>query len=163
MDHGKDKDDTRIQIRKATKSAAWVGQVPWVYTLHSYLQPLVGILLALAARNGTIRQWASHQVMKRKPHGQDHQDILTELIKVHEGHSESFDTDAITSMAATNIFAGSETTATAMRAIVYYVLKDDKVRETLVKEIDETFKAEKLPTTNSFKRDTRILCNIFRR
>ena len=47
----------------------------------------------------------------------------------------------VLSMATTNIFAGSDTTAISTRAIIYYLLKNPACKEKLVDEID-TLKRE---------------------
>ncbi len=44
---------------------------------------------------------------------------------------------AIASMATSNIFAGSDTTAISTRAIIYYLLKNPEAKRKLIEEIDE--------------------------
>ena len=52
--------------------------------------------------------------------------------------------NAVTSMATSNIFAGSDTTAISTRAIIYYLLKNPKAKEALVEEIDSLRRQDKL-------------------
>ena len=52
--------------------------------------------------------------------------------------------NAVTSMATSNIFAGSDTTAISTRAIIYYLLKDPTVKFALIDEIDTLRKQGKL-------------------
>lgn len=51
---------------------------------------------------------------------------------------------AVTSMATSNIFARSDTTAVSIRAILYYLLKYPEYEMRLVEEIDERRKLGKL-------------------
>ena len=44
--------------------------------------------------------------------------------------------NAVNSMATSNIFAGSDTTAISTRAIIYYLLKNPDAKQKLIDEID---------------------------
>lgn len=132
------------QIEGALKSAAWIGQVPWLYWLHDRLMPYIGNRLGITARHGSLRQFALREVTARKERGSDRKDILSKLLATHKEKPNELDDNAVTSMATSNIFAGSDTTAISTRAIIYYVLKNPDVKRMLLDEIDERRKAGKL-------------------
>ena len=52
--------------------------------------------------------------------------------------------NAVASMATSNIFAGSDTTAISTRAIIYYLLKNPDAKKALVAEIEEWQRQGKL-------------------
>ncbi|PSK59191.1 Isotrichodermin C-15 hydroxylase [Elsinoe australis] len=129
-------DGSFAAIENALVSAAWVGQMPWIFWLNDYLSPYIGNHLALNARHGSIRTLAANEVSARKDRGSDRRDILSKLIPVHHEKPADFDAAALTSMATTNIFAGSDTTAISTRAIIYFLLKNPECKTRLVEEID---------------------------
>ena len=142
MDMGQD-DGTFEHIKNALRSGAWVGQVPWLYWLHDFLMPIIGNHLGINIRHGRMRDFAVREIQNRKERGSDHQDILARLFEVQKEKPE-LDDLAVTSMATSNIFAGSDTTAVSIRAILYYLLKCPEYKMRLVEEIDERRKQGKL-------------------
>jgi cytochrome P450 len=142
MDMGQD-DGTFEHIKNALRSGAWVGQVPWLYWLHDFLMPVIGNHLGINIRHGRMRDFAVREIQNRKDRGSDHQDILARLFEVQKEKPEMDDL-AVTSMATSNIFAGSDTTAVSIRAILYYLLKNPEYKMRLVEEIDERRKQGKL-------------------
>ncbi|EOD52098.1 cytochrome p450 family protein [Neofusicoccum parvum] len=136
MDVGAD-DGSFQAIETALRSAAWLGQVPWIFWLHDYLQPFIGNYLGITARNGSLRQFALRETEARKDRGTDRKDILSKLLAVHKERPTEFDYSDLVSMASSNIFAGSDTTAISTRAIIYYLLKNPEYKQKLVEEIDE--------------------------
>jgi len=143
MEAGVD-DGSFVQIEGALRSAAWVGQVPWLYWLHDYLSPVIGNHLGITARHGSLRTFAMKEVLARKDRGSDRKDILSKLFKVHEEKGELFDENAVVSMATSNIFAGSDTTAISTRAILYYLLKNPESLGKLRDEIDLSWRGGRL-------------------
>ncbi|KAF9870466.1 cytochrome p450 family protein [Colletotrichum karsti] len=143
MDVGSD-DGSFQQIENALISAAWIGQVPWFYWLHDYLSPVIGNWLGITSRHGSLRQFAAREVDARQDRGSDHQDILGKLLEVHHQKPDQFDGSDLVSMATSNIFAGSDTTAISIRSIIYYMLKNPESKRKLVEEVDELWKQGKL-------------------
>lgn len=136
MDVGAD-DGAFAQIEGALRSAAWIGQVPWLYWLHDFTMPLIGNRLGITARHGSLRNFAMREIEARKDRGTDRKDILSKLFAVHKEKPTEFDDNAVVSMASSNIFAGSDTTAISTRAIIYYLLKNPQYKQRLVQEIDD--------------------------
>ena len=135
MDVGVD-DGTFQQIKTVLRSASWVGQMPWLFWLNDYIMPYLGNFLALNARHGRIRDFAVREIANRKDRGSDHQDILSKLFEVQKGKPKEFNEADITSMAASNIMAGSDTTAISLRSVIFHLLKNPEYKERLLQEID---------------------------
>lgn len=123
-------------IHRAARSTSWVGQVPWLYRLHQSLSPLIGNHLALNARSGYIRDFTMQQAQSRIQRGSDHRDMLGKLIEVHEQKPAEVDDTVVISMAASNVFAGSDTTSIALRTVFYHLLKNPECLQRLLGEID---------------------------
>lgn len=135
MEAGAD-DGSFGQIESALKSAAWIGQVPWLYWLHDALSPYIGSHLGIAARHGSLRTTAANEITARQTRGSDRNDILSSLMTTQKAHPTTFDSQALTSMATSNIFAGSDTTAISTRAIIYFLLKNPASKAKLLAELD---------------------------
>ena len=150
MDTGSDNGAFR-QIDIATKSAAWIGQVPWLYWLHDYLSSYVGNYLGVSARHGSLRSLAATEVEDRMNRGSDHRDILEKLMEVHRNKPEEMDQTAVLSMTTSNIFAGSDTTAISIGAVLYYVCKHPACKAKLIEEIEATQREGQLGETVSLE------------
>ncbi|KAK1823561.1 hypothetical protein LTR12_001972 [Friedmanniomyces endolithicus] len=136
MDSGGD-DGSFGQIEGALKSASWVGQIPSFYWLHDALSPYIGNHLALSARHGSLRQFAIKEIAARQDRGGNQKDILSKLRATQKEKPLEMNENAVASMATSNIFAGSDTTAISTRAIIYYLLKNPQCKNKLIEEIDE--------------------------
>jgi len=143
MDAGKD-EGSFVQIEDALRSAAWIGQVPWLYWLHDYCIPMIGNHLGIGARHGSLRTFAAQEIQDRALRGSDHQDILAKLFAVQKEKPNEMNDMAVVSMATSNIFAGSDTTAISIRSIVYHLCKNPQYKQKLVNEIDSQQQAGKL-------------------
>ncbi len=132
------------QIEGALRSASWIGQVPTIYWIHDRLMPYIGNHLGITARHGSLRQFALREVTARKDRGADRQDILSKLFATQKEKPVEMDENAVTSMATSNIFAGSDTTAISTRAIIYYLLKNPEAKQKLIQEIDDRKRQGKL-------------------
>jgi cytochrome P450 len=131
------------QIEGALKSASWIGQVPWLFWLHDRLMPVIGNHLALNNRHGSLRTLAAKEISARMDRGSDRKDILSKLHAAQKDKAE-LDDNGVISMATSNIFAGSDTTAISTRAIIYYLLKNPQYKQRLVEEIDNSRRQGKL-------------------
>ncbi|TKX26893.1 cytochrome P450 monooxygenase-like protein 5 [Elsinoe australis] len=128
-------DGTLSKIERALRSLAWVGQMPWVYWLEHHLAPIFGHHLDVKLRHGSIRSYAAKEVEARRGRQSEHDDILSHLFKVSaEG---KIDDHAVTSIATANIFAGSDTTAISLRAIVYSLIRNPDCLRRLREELQE--------------------------
>ncbi|KAI4718502.1 cytochrome P450 [Aureobasidium sp. EXF-10727] len=136
-------DGSFAQIEDALKSASWIGQVPWLFWLHDRLMPLIGNHLALNNRHGSLRTLAAKEISARMDRGSERRDILSKLHAAQKDKVE-LDDNGVISMATSNIFAGSDTTAISTRAIIYYLLKNPQYKQRLIEEIDDFRRQGKL-------------------
>ena len=143
MDASQD-DGSFGRIEGALRSAAWIGQIPKLYWIHDRLIPYIGNHLGIAARHGSLRQFAMREVEGRKDRDTDRNDILAKLFATQKEKPNEMDHNAVTSMATSNIFAGSDTTAISTRAIIYYLLKNPEAKRKFVEEIDDRRRQGKL-------------------
>ena len=129
------------QLWATLRSAAWLGQVPWMYWVHDFCIPTLGDYLAVNARHGYFRTFAIDQIEARRTRGGGHQDILIKLLTMNKSKPLDFPDNGVSSMATSNIFAGSDTTAISIRAVLYYLCKNSECMGKLVREIDKLSKA----------------------
>ncbi|PVH97042.1 cytochrome P450 [Periconia macrospinosa] len=134
MDSGQD-DGSFAQIDSALHSASWVGQVPWIYWVQDWLDPIIGNHLGIRARHGSLRSFAAKEVKLRKERGSDRTDILEKLMRVQKEKPEDMNEMAIISMATSNIFAGSDTTAISIGAILYFLCQNPTCQKQVLSEI----------------------------
>jgi cytochrome P450 len=138
------RDDGSFQaIDEALVSAAWIGQVPWLYWLHDRLMPVIGNWLGVNNRNGSLRQFAAKECDARKRRPSDRKDILSSLFAVKEAKPHEFDDNSVLSMASSNIFAGSDTTGISIGAVMYNLCKHPRCKDKLLEEIETTLEREK--------------------
>ncbi|XPS73243.1 hypothetical protein M3J09_005393 [Ascochyta lentis] len=145
---GKD-DGSFSAIDSALISAAWIGQIPWLYWLHDFFMPYTGNYLGVNNRNGSLRQFAARECDARKGRGSDHRDMLHALMDVKEQKPDEFDDNGVLSMAASNIFAGSDTTGISIGAILYNLCKNSRCKDKLLEEIRRAVQNEGLDTTQN--------------
>ncbi|KAF9740985.1 cytochrome P450 oxidoreductase [Paraphaeosphaeria minitans] len=114
-------DGTFETIRTMGRSGSWLGHVPYVFRMHELLKPYIG-------------NWLDRPAI-RKSRGK--KDLINRFFDAHEKNPEEFTYTDVISMGATQVSAGSDTTAVSIRAIIYYVLRNPSVKAKLVAEIDE--------------------------
>lgn len=142
MDMGSD-NGFFAQIENVLHSGAWLGQIPTLYWIHDFLSPVFGNHLGVAARHGPIRDFASQEIKSRERLGSNHQDILAKLLEVQKQRPEEMNDASVLSMATTNIFAGSDTTAISTRSVIYHLLKNPECKRKLIEEIDTQMEVAK--------------------
>ncbi|KIM92616.1 hypothetical protein OIDMADRAFT_46617 [Oidiodendron maius Zn] len=136
LDKGKD-DGAFGEIEEVALSGSWIGQIPSLYWLHDFLEPMIGNHIALNNRHGKIREFAIREINARKDRGSHRPDILAKLFEMQKMKPEEMNDQAVISMVSTNIFAGSDTTAASLRAIIYYLLKTPECMQKLIDEIED--------------------------
>ncbi|KAL9085052.1 MAG: hypothetical protein Q9165_007793 [Trypethelium subeluteriae] len=136
MEAGQD-DGSFSAIHRALENGSWLAQIPSIFWIHDRLIPYIGNWCAINNRHVGVRNFSAKEVSSRKVRGSDRKDILSKLFTIHDEKPGDFDQNAVVSMATSNIFAGTDTTASSTRAIIYYLLKNPQYKERLVQEIDE--------------------------
>jgi cytochrome P450 len=155
MDAQKD-DGTLQRIRDVLQSGSWIGQVPWLYWIHDRIMPIVGNFLAVNVRHSRIRDFAVQEIQSRNDRGSDHKDILSKLFDVQREKPEEFREADVTSMAASNIMAGSDTTAISVRAVIYHLLRNPEYKRLLLEEIDKQRKENKIADIVTLEQSKRM-------
>jgi cytochrome P450 len=88
-------------------------------------------------RHGKIRASAQEQVEARRKRTTENKDILGRLFEVQFESPDKLDNNAILSLATSKVFAGSDTTAITLRAIVYFLPTNPACLQNLLDEIDQ--------------------------
>ncbi|KAK3311564.1 putative cytochrome P450 [Chaetomium strumarium] len=86
----------------------------------------------------TSRQLTKERLLRRKDRRPEYTDFMTHMLKAEE--QGAIDFADLESNAPILVFAGSETTATALSGVVYYVLRHPRVYDRLVREIRSAFR-----------------------
>jgi cytochrome P450 len=149
MDEGTD-NGIFEQIKDTVRSGSWLGQMPWLYRVHQRLVPFIGDYLGVNKRSGFFQHFTIDNIRTRKERGSDRADILEKLFDVHEQKPSEMSFVDVASMASANIVAGSDTTATSLRAIIYYLLRNPLQKSKLVDEIDAKIKEGQLSKVVTF-------------
>jgi len=144
------------RIQRSVQSGVWLGQVPWFHRIHNFLMPVIGNHLEINNRDGTIRDYTIREVQNRFERGSDRPDILGRLFEIHKEKPSEMDITNITSVASSNIGAGSDTTAISLRAIIYFLLMNPEKKIKLVEEIDEMAQSGKIPGTVTFDQASKM-------
>lgn len=143
LEAGEDIHGAFTLIDNSLRSAAWVGYVPWVYWANVRFAPIIGNRLGVLGRQNGLLTFAAKAIKERKERGTDHQDVLDQLFQVQKDKPE-LDDICITSMVASNIFAGSDSTSISVSAFIYHIIKNPQYKARLVAEIDEAAKANNI-------------------
>ncbi|KAI0432393.1 cytochrome P450 family protein [Xylaria sp. FL1042] len=113
------------RLQRAMDSVAWLMHAHWFFKLHQkFIMPIFGNWLAMNDRNGYFFQFSKNEVEKRK--GQQSNDIVGQLFQAQAFRGQP-DELQIMFMMTTNVFAGSDTTASAMRAIFLNLLQNPHI------------------------------------
>ena len=84
-------------------------------------------------------------------------DMLSRWAYVKSSDPDKMSTRDIIVHLSTNVFAGSDTTAIALRAIVYFLCQHPEVAKKMIAEIDEADIAGNLSTPVSYKEASTVL------
>ncbi|KAI0100592.1 cytochrome P450 [Nemania sp. FL0031] len=123
------------RLARSFHSLGWTMHAEWIFKIHQNLiMPLVGNLLAVNDRNGFFSDFAQKEVQTRKDRGGSDKDIVGQLFQVQTTKDELNDS-AIAYMMASNVFAGSDTTAIAFRAIFLNLMRHPQVLAKLRDEL----------------------------
>ncbi|KAK3715293.1 hypothetical protein LTR37_007260 [Vermiconidia calcicola] len=153
LDKGGDVDGMMQAIEGMLVYASHIGQVP---EMHWWLlgNPLLTMLMpAMETWNETLmftlkainsRTSISRDGELELEDGRVGNDMLSKWAAVKSFDPLKMSTRDIVVHLSTNVFAGSDTTAIALRAILYFLMKNPAKMEKLQNEIDDAFKAGKL-------------------
>ncbi|KAI0200766.1 cytochrome P450 [Astrocystis sublimbata] len=125
------------RLEQALSSSSWLMHAAWFFWLHQKAMPWLGNWLAVNDRNGYFFQFAQREVQARKDQGGSDLDIVAQMFQAQRTKAELNDL-AITYMMTSNVFAGSDTTSIAMRAIFLNLIRHPRVTEKLRLELGNT-------------------------
>ncbi|KID78805.1 Cytochrome P450 family protein, partial [Metarhizium brunneum ARSEF 3297] len=157
MDKGID-DGAFTMIDNILQCANWVGHIPWFYYLSIWLAPIIGNHLAITQRQGKLLHMSQQNIRERKKRGTDRNDMLEQLFEVQREKPDKLDDICVASMAASNIFAGSDSTSVSISAFLYHTLRNPEVKKKLMDEIDEHAAKNNIPRGAVF--DLEIINNM---
>ena len=162
---GTDVDGMMAAIEGMLAYASLCGQVP---EYHKYLlgNPLFSLLMpAMETWNQvlvfTLKAINSRASIKRDGEliaaDTEGRDMLSRWAYVKSSDPDKMSTRDIIVHLSTNVFAGSDTTAIALRAIVYFLCQHPEVAKKMIAEIDEADIAGNLSTPVSYKEASTVL------
>jgi cytochrome P450 len=163
LETGGDVDDMMKTIEGILAYASLCGQVP---EMHPLLlgNPLFPILYpAMESWNAvltfTLKAINARTSIKRDGElelndGATTKDMLSRWAAVKSKDPEKLTTRDIIVHTSTNVFAGSDTTAIALRACIYFLIKHPEKMQKVMNEIDTADKEGKLSNPISFKEST---------
>ena len=143
IDKGSD-DGVLARSQVFLAASSFIGYVPWLAKIHDILIPICGHWLGHTARAITFRALAQKKTHERRHRTDVHGDIFSYLNEVRSKKPDEFSDSDLISMLTTNIFAGSDTTATALRAMVWYLLKTPSVSNRFLEEMEKLRRGNKL-------------------
>lgn len=165
LERGQDVDGMMHSIEGMLSYAAIVGQVPG---LHQLLlgNPLLTLLMPAMETWNQVVVFTMKAIRNRSlidSHGEllsadssNGKDMLSRWAHVKGSNPDKMSTKDVVVALSGNVFAGSDTTAIALRAIIYYLCRYPRCMEKLVKDIDDADRAGKLSSPISFKESNDI-------
>ena len=159
LEQGKDVDGMMAAIEGMLSYASLCGQVPEMHPLllgnplfakvmpamETWNQVLVFTLKAINNRASIKRDG---ELINADTEGRD---MLSRWAYVKSSNPDKMSTRDIIVHLSTNVFAGSDTTAIALRAMIYFLCRNPHCMQRLVVEIDDADKQGKLSDPISYK------------
>ncbi|KAK5268613.1 hypothetical protein LTR99_003976 [Exophiala xenobiotica] len=165
LDQGKDVDGMMKAIEGMLSYASLCGQVPEYHKfllgnpLFSMVMPAMEtwnqvLVFTLKAINGRASIKRDGELINADAGGRD---MLSRWAYVKSSDPDKMSTRDIIVHLSTNVFAGSDTTAIALRAFIYYLCKNPQCMAEVVGEIDKADKQGKLSSPIKYKESTNEL------
>lgn len=153
LEEGRDVDGMIEAIQGILSYASLCGQVP---EMHSVLlgNPIFPILMPSMESWNQVLQFTLKAVNSRSSLQRDGEldggekgggkDMLSRWMEIHHSDPEKLSTRDVIVHLSTNVFAGSDTTAIALRAIFYFLLRHPAVLAKVRTELDSAASDQKL-------------------
>ena len=165
LEKGTDVDGMMKAIEGMLTYAALCGQVPEYHKvllgnpLFTALMPAMEtwnqvLLFTLKAINGRASIKRDGELINADVGGRD---MLSRWAYVKSSDTDKMSTRDIVVHLSTNVFAGSDTTAIALRAIIYFLCRNPSAMTKVVEEIDNADRQGKLSQPISFKETSNSL------
>lgn len=164
LEQGQDVDGMMKAIEGMLAYASLCGQVPEMHhlllgnPLFAKLMPAMEtwnqvLVFTLKAINNRASIKRDGELINADSEGRD---MLSRWAYVKSSNPDKMSTRDIVVHLSTNVFAGSDTTAIALRAIIYFLCRHPQCMQKLVQEIDNADRAGKLSKPISFKEATEM-------
>ncbi|CAG8216611.1 unnamed protein product [Penicillium salamii] len=162
LEEGRDVDNIMEAIHGNLVYASLCGQIP---ELHHLLvgNPLTPFLLPSLESWNQVLQFTLKAINPQTPLKENGEiqedkvtgkDMMSRWMAAHQADPERFSTrDAIVHLSA-NVFAGSDTTAIALRAIVYLLMRNPATMAKVVAELDNAISEKKVGNPVSYREST---------
>ncbi|CAG8941411.1 unnamed protein product [Penicillium salamii] len=162
LEEGRDVDSIMEAIHGNLVYASLCGQIP---ELHHLLvgNPLIPFLLPSLESWNQVLQFTLKAINPQTPLKENGEiqedkmtgkDMMSRWMAAHQADPERFSTrDAIVHLSA-NVFAGSDTTAIALRAIVYLLMRNPATMAKVVAELDNAISEKKVGNPVSYREST---------
>ncbi|KAE9363577.1 cytochrome P450 [Stipitochalara longipes BDJ] len=139
LEQGRDIDGIMKALEKTFDYAGKTGQMPW--TDYLFVKNPVRAWL-FGAKTAPIAQFARdrlgerlYQNEKKAESAKQPRDFLTRFLEAKTTHPDIVDDKQVFSYTVTNMFAGSDTTAISLRAVLYFTLKNPSILARLDDEL----------------------------
>lgn len=162
LEEGRDIDQMIESIEGMLVYASLCGQIP---EMHPFLlgNPLFPILMPSMETWNKVLQFTLKTVNSRASLQEDGgiekgeqddaagKDMLSRWMSIHKSDEKRMSTRDVIVHLSTNVFAGSDTTAIALRAVLYYLIRNPDKMAKVVSEIDTADKEGKLGEIISYR------------
>ncbi|KAJ5908872.1 Cytochrome P450 E-class group I [Penicillium taxi] len=160
LEEGRDIDGMIQTIQRILIYAALCGQIPEVHylllgnPLISFFMPSMDKwdqVLQFTLKTMNSRSMSNLNGEKAEDKQNDGKDMLSRWMKIHKSNSEKLSTLDIIVHLSANVFAGSDTTAIALRATLYLLLHHPVVMDKVQAEISSAASDQKLSDIISYR------------
>ncbi|RJE19637.1 Cytochrome P450 [Aspergillus sclerotialis] len=142
IEKGRDVGGIIMALEKVLDYSAMIGQMPWLDYLF-IKNPLRQFLQG--GSTGAVARFARERLNERLHQPKARQETAKEEFP------DTVDDTQVFSYTVSNMNAGSDTTAIALRAILYYTLKHPRVLKELQQELNEAFESGRISNPVSWK------------
>lgn len=150
-------------LNKSMDYNAVIGQLPW---LDHWLKKNP-IWSWLTQPTGPVARFAQERLLERLggetgkspvvgEQSRTTTDFVDRFLAAKETHPDVVDDKQVLSYMITNMFAGSDTTAISLRAILYYTMKDRIVYDNLMRELDDAHVSGRLSMPVTWKESQKL-------
>lgn len=132
LDRGEDIGNIMSVLDGFLSYSSWMGVIP---EFHGPYTKIMSMLFPNAAPLESLRRFASNVVEKRQNSDASHPDFITQFLRTHDQKPDQFPMSEVYKMCMVLTGAGSDTTAIALRAVIYFLLRNPAKLEKLKAEI----------------------------
>ncbi len=148
LDRGEDIGDIMSVLDGFLSYSSWMGVIP---EFHAPFTKLMSTLFADGVPLESLRRFASNVIEDRQKVNVSHPDFVTQFLRIHNQKPEHFPMSEVYKSCMVLTGAGSDTTAIALRAVVYFLLRNPTKLEKLRSEIAEMESVGQLSNPVTYK------------